>query len=227
MELLDDEALSRTSVVANNAMNRERQLDGPNSYKRELGFHPLDWLQVRRAERGAPVAWLDVCCGTGRALVQAAPLLAPGDSIIGLDLVDYFDPADSAALTFVCDSVATWQPPRRFDLITCVHGLHYVGDKLAALARIAGWLNEGGRLVADLDLASIRTREGSPAGRTVAAALWRAGFEYDARRHRIQRTGPAEVAMPFTYLGADAQAGPNYTKQPAVNSYYLLGAEHV
>ncbi len=26
--------------------------------------------------------------------------------------------------------------------------------------------------------------------------------------------------LPFTYLGADDQAGPNYTKQPAVNSLY-------
>jgi hypothetical protein len=29
-------------VVANNAMNRERQLAGVNSYRRELGFGPLD-----------------------------------------------------------------------------------------------------------------------------------------------------------------------------------------
>lgn len=57
-------------------MNRERQLAGPNSYARELRFHPLDWLRARltgpagSSER--TVAWLDLCCGTGHALAQAA-----------------------------------------------------------------------------------------------------------------------------------------------------------
>lgn len=31
-------------MVANNAMNRERQLAGVNSYARVLGFDPLAWL---------------------------------------------------------------------------------------------------------------------------------------------------------------------------------------
>ena len=40
--LLDDAALEASAVVANCTMNRERQLDGVNSYARELGFNPLD-----------------------------------------------------------------------------------------------------------------------------------------------------------------------------------------
>jgi hypothetical protein len=40
--LLDDTTLAASSVVANSAMNRERQLAGANSYARELGFDPLD-----------------------------------------------------------------------------------------------------------------------------------------------------------------------------------------
>src|SRR5689334_4762791 len=39
--LLDDAALELSAVVANCAMNRERQLAGVNSYTRELGFNPL------------------------------------------------------------------------------------------------------------------------------------------------------------------------------------------
>lgn len=40
--LLDQEALDRSPVVANAAMNRERRLHGTNSYARELGIDPLD-----------------------------------------------------------------------------------------------------------------------------------------------------------------------------------------
>jgi len=39
--LLDDGDLTLSAVVANCAMNRERQLAGVNSYTRELGFNPL------------------------------------------------------------------------------------------------------------------------------------------------------------------------------------------
>jgi hypothetical protein len=45
-------------------------------------------------------------------------------------------------------------------------------------------------------------------------------LRYDARRHRIGRTGYREIAPAYTYLGADDRAGPNYTGQPAVNSFY-------
>jgi hypothetical protein len=45
--LLDDDALERSTVVADCTMNRERQLVGPNSYARELRFNPLDRLRAR------------------------------------------------------------------------------------------------------------------------------------------------------------------------------------
>jgi hypothetical protein len=51
-------------------------------------------------------------------------------------------------------------------------------------------------------------------------ALRRAGFVYDPRRHRVTCEGRRELVMPYAYLGADDRAGPNYTGQPAVNSYY-------
>jgi hypothetical protein len=41
--------------------------------------------------------------------------------------------------------------------------------------------------------------------------LRRAGFDYDARRRRITRTGRQDVSLAYTYLGADDMAGPNYT----------------
>lgn len=236
--LLGDEELARSAVVANCAMNRERQLTGVNSYSRELGFSPLDYLGSRLAEQPPPSSpgWLDLCCGSGRALLQAAGRLAAlgldGQvTLVGVDLVGYFDrppasalaasaAAASDAVRLEIASAATWEPDRAFDLVTCVHGLHYVGDKLAVLTRAARWLAPGGLLVADLDLRSIQLPGGQPAARRLAARLRQAGYTYNARRHQISRTGPAEISLPYDYLGADDHAGPGYTSQPAVHSYY-------
>ncbi|MFR9775733.1 class I SAM-dependent methyltransferase [Micromonospora sp. MS34] len=225
--------MESSAVVVNSTMNRERQLSGVNSYTRELGFNPVEWLigRIRHShavERKQPtIGWLDLCCGTGRCLRQAADVLARDGldqlvTIVGVDLVDFFDPVpvQHTALQLTCASITSWSPPRRFDLITCVHGLHYIGDKLAVLTRIAGWLVEDGQLSADLDLNSIRLADGRPAGRRLATALRGAGFTIDTRRRRIGRNGPGVVSLPYTYLGADDRAGPNYTGQPAVHSYY-------
>jgi SAM-dependent methyltransferase len=205
--LLDDRALHDSPVVANNAMNRERRLAGVNSYTRELGFDPVD-----RAGNG----WLDLCCGSGRALIQAAQ--GRDVDIVGVDLVDAFAPGDGPAL--IAAPIETWAPGRDFDLITCVHGLHYIGDKLGVLARALRWLTPAGLFVADLDLASIRLPDGRPAGRRLTAQLRAAGVTYDARRRRISCTGPRDLDLSYDYLGADDRAGANYTGQPAVDSYY-------
>jgi hypothetical protein len=97
VDLLDDDALAASAVVANCAMNRERQLAGVNSYARELGFDPVELLTAGFADspRGSTsVAWLDLCCGTGRAVIQAAERLAGlagRVEFVGVDLVDAFD----------------------------------------------------------------------------------------------------------------------------------------
>ncbi|HEU5023947.1 MAG TPA: class I SAM-dependent methyltransferase [Spirillospora sp.] len=207
---LDDMTLEGSPVVANCAMTRERTL---RSYGRELGIDVL-------AELGA--GWLDLCCGAGRALAEAAAL-RPDARITGVDLTGHFLPAASA-VDLVTASVAEWAPDEPYDLITCVHGLHYVGDKLRVLARAASWLTPDGLLVANFDVASVRLADGSPGGspggRRVVAALREAGFQYDGRRRRISLRGRREVRLPYRYLGADDQAGPNYTGQPAVDSFY-------
>jgi SAM-dependent methyltransferase len=226
--LLSNAELERSGVVANCAMNRVRQLAGVNSYTRELGFNPLGFLTSRLDAQppSLTAGWLDLCCGTGRALVQAGAQLASiglaeRAVLAGVDLAGMFDPVPaSVPVRLVTASVLAWEPGQAFDLITCVHGLHYIGDKLAVLARAATWLTPAGLLVADLDLASIRLAGGEPAARRLAARLRAAGFSYSSRRHRITRTGPADVHLPYSYLGADDQAGPGYTGQDAVNSHY-------
>jgi hypothetical protein len=62
-------------------------------------------------------------------------------------------------------SLTTWRPDRAFDLITCVHWLHYVGDKLGLIARAASWLADAGLFVGHLDLANLKLADGRGAGR--------------------------------------------------------------
>ncbi len=231
MKLRGDDELERSAIVANCRMNRERELAGSNGYSREIGLDPLDFLRARIPPGRLP-AWLDLCCGTGRALIQAARACqAEGMDIeiVGVDLVGMFhrlDP-DLKHLRLVEASLRTWHPDRQFDLITCIHGLHYVGDKLVLIARAASWLVEDGLFVANLDLENLKLVDGMAGGRKVVVELRRAGMEYDRRRRLLTCRGRKDVSLPYRYLGADDEAGPNYTGQPAVDSYYQpeLGAE--
>lgn len=228
LRLLDEDELALSPVVANNAMNRERGLAGVNSYAKELGFDPYEFLVTRdAAARGGAPAWLDLCCGSGKALIHAAGRLAAERpdaevTMVGVDLVDHFLAGPRPPrLELIAASADDWSPRRRFDLITCVHGLHYVGDKLRLLERAASWLAAEGLLVADFDAAGIRDRQGRSCARQVASALRAAGWRYDTRRKRVSCTGPRPLGIgPATYLGADDAAGPNYTGQPAVTSHY-------
>lgn len=216
-QLLADDELEQSSVVANNTMNRERGLAGVNSYARELGFDPLTHLS---AGSTAP-SWLDLCSGEGRALRAAAAQLPDTAVLTGIDLVGPLAPAPlPPGLELITTSATAWEAPRAYDLITCVHGLHYLGDQLGMLARAASWLAPEGLLVAHFDPDSILGTDGRSAGRSALAALRTAGFTYTARHHRLSLHGARTVRLPFGYIGADPDAGPNYTGQPAVASYY-------
>jgi hypothetical protein len=74
--------------------------------------------------------------------------------------------------------------------------------------------------VANLDLANLRLADGRAAGRKVTSGLRRAGLEYDRRRRLVACRGRRVVESPYRYRGADDRAGPNYTGQPAADSYY-------
>lgn len=213
IEFLDDARLEQAAVVANSEMNRERRLP---AYRRELGFDPVEWL----TDRPSPQRWLDVGCGSGRALSEASRSLPGQCEITGLDLVGYFAEPFDTGVDLVTGSVLTWAPNTAVDLITAVHVLHYVGDKLEALTRMASWLSPDGRLIASFDATSVRGVDGSPIGAPFITALRDNGFQYDAKRHRLTRTGPSIPRWELHYLGADAHAGPNYTGQDSVSSHY-------
>lgn len=153
MRLLDNDDLEESGVVANCRMNRERQLTGSNGYDRELRFHPLDFLRPICVTTGE-ARWLDLCCGSATALAEAAAIIKADKlpvKIVGVDLVQ---PSARTEREYDClhlveASLRNWQPDGQFDLITCVHGLHYIGDKPALIAQAAGWLAERGRFVAN------------------------------------------------------------------------------
>ncbi len=89
--LLTDSELEASEIVANCLMNRQRQLIGSNSYTKELGLNPLSFI-TNRIQNQSNVAWLDICCGTGRALIHAAEFfyqleLVSRTSLIGVDIV--------------------------------------------------------------------------------------------------------------------------------------------
>jgi hypothetical protein len=51
------------------------------------------------------------------------------------------------------------------------------------------------------------------------------GSRYDVRKTRVRLVscrGRSQVSLACRYIGADDTAGPNYTEQPAVNSYYKV-----
>ncbi|WP_390905504.1 class I SAM-dependent methyltransferase [Occallatibacter riparius] len=173
-------------------------------------------------------AWLDLCCGAGRALLQAAAAIegagpASRIQLLGVDLVPMFDPIPTglSQIRLISASVETWQTQQRFDLITCVHGLHYIGDKLGLLQRAARWMRGNGLLMAHLDYRNLRITGKQQSGAVIGKDLRRAGFEYMPGRHLLIRKGATTpVVLPYRYLGADDSAGPNYTGQSAVESFY-------
>lgn len=222
MSLQDDHALEQSPIVANCRMNRERNLLGTNGYDRELRFNPVELLSRNGMDRDT-VGWLDLCCGSGKALIEAAELALSSElNIVGVDLVGMFRPHrhPQSRLRLVQSSLHDWSPQQQFDLITCVHGLHYLGDKIGLVTRAMGWLKEDGLLVANLDLHNICLEGKASSSRILNRLFRKQGIEYSARNKLIRRQGRLVCEFPLRYLGADDQAGPNYTGQEAVNSHY-------
>src|SRR5262245_13419829 len=85
-KLLKSDALELSGIVANSAMNRERVCVGKNSYARELSFDPLDLLKSRLETQGQ-AAWLDLCCGRGRAFLDPDNLKIPNGANAGNKII--------------------------------------------------------------------------------------------------------------------------------------------
>jgi len=235
--LLSTGQLEQSTVVANNRMNRERALWGVNSYQQELGHarsaQSIDILEflTERARKHDTVRWMDLCCGTGNALIQAAGALhengiSKAMRLEGVDLVGMFSTVPKSAKDFLhlqAGSVYDWVPNQPYDLITCIHGIHYLGDKLALLQKALGWLKPDGQLIANLDPDNLMDAGGNSLSKWWKAECRRNGWKYHARRHLLRVAGPQVWPVTWKFLGADDRAGRNYSGQPAVGSYYLVG----
>jgi ubiquinone/menaquinone biosynthesis C-methylase UbiE len=236
--LLSMEELEQSSVVANCQMNRERSFRGPGSYEQELRIDLVSYIEQRLATE-SNVLWVDLCCGSGRALAQASeffatPLREQRLRIIGIDLVDYFENSARQqakripdGLTLHVASVHQWEPPAACDLVTCIHGLHYVADKLDVMTRALRWLKPEAMFWAQLDLRSLRSANNRPLNRAVLAWFREQNIEFHSHFHRLQCRGPRDLLPAFRWLGANDQAGPNYTGQSAVDSIYEPIQKHV
>lgn len=140
----------------------------------------------------------------------------------GIDLVDQFGPLPPGidCVAFETRSLDDWDSDGQYDLVTCIHGLHYVGDKLKVLAAALKALNSKGLFIANLDLKSIRIA-GDGQHQYLKKIFANHDISYNGRRKIISCKGRRDVRFEVTYQGADDTAGPNYTGQEAVDSYYL------
>ena len=224
--LKDDTTLANSAVVANNAMNRQRKATGINSYEKELKFNPVAFLTERLDN--ATINWLDLCCGEGNALIQAAIHFKSKHNAIqlkGIDLVDYFSPHDhtlSQILSLNSQNLSYWNPKTTYDLITCVHGLHYVGDKLGLIQKVAKALKKDGIFMANLDLDNIKIQEVSDTDKWLKRFFKKAKMQYNSNTNIVKLLGPSIIEANLEYVGSNDKIGPNYTGQPAVCSVYTL-----
>lgn len=223
MSLLNDEKLENSPVVANCRMNRERQAIGVNSYEKDLKLNPILFLK-KKLETQSQVTWLDLCCGKGKALIQTAQYFEKTDfkdkiSLEGIDLVDFFEPIPQniSFLQFQTLNLSSWKPKREYDLITCVHGLHYVGDKLGLIQKSIAALTPTGFWMAHLDEQNIQMND-----RAFNLNVWakKNDLIYKPKKHLLLCEGKKNIEKDWLYLGADDSIGANYTGQEAINSYY-------
>ncbi|MFL9481149.1 class I SAM-dependent methyltransferase [Chitinophagaceae bacterium LWZ2-11] len=226
MKLMMEEELIMSTVVANNRMNRERNASGVNSYEKDINFHPEKYIG-NHLQIFKQIKWLDLCCGEGKALLQCALYLADNNlqhkaTLKGIDLIDAFQPIPSkiTCLQWQVGSVVNLSViDERYDIITCVHGLHYVGDKLQVIQKACSLLGEHGIFLAHLDLQNIKVI-GESTPQLIKKRLIEMGIHYDMRKKILSCNGSKMVEFGLQYQGADDKAGPNYTGQEAVNSYY-------
>jgi len=170
-----------SGIVANNRMNRTRGCSGNNSYQKNLSFDLIGFLQ-QRLIKNESVEWLDICCGEGRALIETATFFAERDvaenpsrvlRITGIDLAGTFREylPEFIHLQLLEIPIENFETSREFDLITCVHCLHYLGDKLSVIRRAASWLKKDGIFLAHLELESLKSFENKNSKRIFSGYL--------------------------------------------------------
>ena len=185
-KLLNDQHLAQSSIVANNRMNRQRKATGINSYEKDIGFSPIKFLESKT--RQPTVHWLDLCCGEGNALIETAQYFQPNQpnfpiKFTGIDLVDFFGQVENVNnLSLITANLSEWQPSQQYDLITIVHELHYVGDKIGLIKKAAAALKSDGLLVGNLAIANLKIDQ-----QPHPATLWKQYFKQQDIKYDIRK----------------------------------------
>lgn len=190
-------------------MNRTRGCTGKNSYQKDLSFDLMDFLRQRLIGNES-VEWLDLCCGEGRALIETAAFFAGQETrenlpnnlrITRIDLAGMFRdyPAELIGLKFLELPIEDFEAARKFDLITCVHGLHYLGDKLSIIQKAASRLKEDGMLLANLELENLKLSEKKNSKRLFSDYLRKQGFEFDSRKRLLTLRGRRIFDLPLEF----------------------------
>ena len=225
MKLLNEDKLVWSSVVANCNMNRKRKLTGVNSYEQDLRFDIVKYIQDKLST-SEEVRWGDLCCGEGNALIEAIGYFENALSkgalkLEGIDLVDMFESYESDfEINFQVQSLLDWRPQYKYDLISCVHGLHYIGDKLKVIEKCINALKEDGVFIANIDFANIKDGENKPLKNKLIKKLSALGINYSSRHKLLICEGYRTIHFELNYLGANDKAGANYTGQEVVDSIY-------
>ena len=227
MPMLPADALLSSPVVANSTMNRGRGFSGVNSYERDLHFSLSEFLAERIREQGAAF-WYDACCGQGLALVEAGRQLdaagwAGQVRIVGVDLIPMFTPEEAPVVTLLAADVAAFTLDQPADLITCVHGLHYLGDKLGFLQNSYAMLAPGGLFLGHLDPSNVRAADSTlPIWRRAVRHAVKNGAAPELKGH-VLRVERADALLDFgvTYQGATVSEQPNFAGITVVDSWYV------
>ena len=224
--LIKEEELEWSSIVANNSMNRDRVATGINSYEKDIKLNPIKFILDLKNQDS--ISWIDLCCGSGNALIEVSNFFSNSNlsnnlHLLGIDLVEYFsDHKKSEMLTLRRMNLTYWNPESKSDLITCVHGLHYVGDKIKLILKSISALKESGIFIANIDLANIKI-EGVVNSKNILMNYFKSNdIDYNLRTNILKVNGFKKLENNFHYIGADDKAGPNYTGQEAINSIYKL-----
>lgn len=226
INLKNDDELSWSSVVANNAMNRKRVALGVNSYEKDIKINIASYLKSIESEQ--EVRWIDLCCGEGNALLEVANILKKEANnsrykLEGIDLVGYFNPSVFEVeniLEIGEINLSDWKTSFKYDLITIVHGLHYIGDKLKLIRYAASRLKSDGILLANLDIRDVEITNEVDSKKIIQEYFGKEGVDYNLRTKLLSIKGNKNMQDDFIYLGADDKVGANYTGQDVVKSYY-------
>ena len=175
---------------------------GPDSYERyqvPSVFEPLARMFLRCVPLQPGQRVLDVACGTGVIVRQAAPILGSAGHLVGIDLnSNMLDvarehaPAGGPPVEWRQGDAASLPcPSSEFDVVICQQGLQFFPDRSGALREMHRVLKPGG-LVA---ICVWRSIEHSPCHLAIAEALRRHVSEDVARRFQAPFTFGDPVAL--------------------------------